>query len=222
MAQQQAHFHRGDVVIHTRRPEWGRGVVDQVVAITHQGQPAQRLTIKFTHRGRVTVNTAIASLASAESITKDSGTDHPLRTDSGEQPTPYDPLVVPDRRDTLQDLESLPTAMTDPFLSLETRLIATLDSYRFSADSGTFSNPRDPRRLQEWAIAQTHLTDPLTRFTRHDLEEAFARFSQERNRHLFQLIGLIRKQGHKAILQQARQRSLDPVARAALESIMTP
>ena len=53
---------------HGRRPEWGDGTVDRAVSIKHEGRPAQRLIVRFAHRGRVSINTAIAELRRKESI----------------------------------------------------------------------------------------------------------------------------------------------------------
>ena len=217
MAGPPEHFHQGDEVIHTRRPEWGRGVVDQATVITHEGQPAQRLTIKFQHRGRVTVNTAIATLVSADAAAQGAEADNPSRLAALADSDPLDSQAQPDRRERLQSLESLSLAMTDPFASLGERLRVTLDSYRFSANPPTSRQPRDPRRLLEWAIAQTHLTDPLTSFTRHELEEAFDRFSYDRDRHLAQLIARIKKEDRHDLLEQAMHRCSDDAARSALK-----
>ena len=53
--------------------------------------------------------------------------------------------------------------MVDPFSSATERLKATLDNFRFNAQA---------RPLIDWAIAQTGLDDPLTLYTRQELEQA--------------------------------------------------
>ncbi len=60
---EQREFQRGDVVIHPRRPEWGRGVVKEASHITYQGDAAQRVAVQFANKGRVVINTAVAPLA---------------------------------------------------------------------------------------------------------------------------------------------------------------
>ena len=75
----------------------------------------------------------------------------------------------------------LPEAATDPFSGLEARLKATLGLYRFTDQGGS---------LLDWAAAQSGLKDPLSEFSRHDLE-----------RHFFQV--------RCELLRQFRQRPLD-------------
>ena len=42
--------------------------------------------------------------------------------------------------------------------------------------------------LNDWAVMQTGLDDPLARFNRHELEEHFKRWSHEREQHLRRLL----------------------------------
>jgi len=106
------------------------------------------------------------------------------------------------------ELAKLPDAMTDPFAGVGKRLQATLDSYRFSTE---------PRSLIEWGVAQTGLNDPLSKFTRHELEQAFPRFARDRDNHLQELVRLIKKQGKVELFQQALTGSNNPAARNALQ-----
>ena len=55
-------FEKGDRVRHSKRPEWGTGIVRDVQKINHEGTPAQRLTIDFAVKGRAVLNTALAPL----------------------------------------------------------------------------------------------------------------------------------------------------------------
>ncbi len=198
-------FKRGDVVVHTRRPEWGRGVVDRATAITHEGQQAQRLVITFANHGRVTVNTAVATLAAQQ---------HKEPTMSHSADTP--PTTLPADRGWLSTLEQggqnelwqLPEAMTDPFVSLAGRLDATLVSYRFDESD---------RGLIDWAVAQSGLTDPLSRYTRHDLEQAFDRFAINRQRHLNQLVSDIKKQRQDGLIHEQMRELRNNAARLALK-----
>ena len=73
----------------------------------------------------------------------------------------------------------LPEPTRDPFASLADRLKATLNLYRFTADGSS---------ILDWASVQTRLADPLSRFTRAELEQEFGRFSHERDTHLRSLI----------------------------------
>ena len=76
-------------------------------------------------------------------------------------------------------MSRLPEAATDPFTSLEARLKATLTLYRFTDQGGS---------LLDWAAAQSALKDPLSEFSRHDLERLFQRFAFVRDEHLKKLV----------------------------------
>ena len=77
------------------------------------------------------------------------------------------------------ELYDLPDPCIDPFATPESRLKATLETFRFS---------KDPRSLIDWAVMQTKLKDPLSKYTRSQLEQAFPRFERDRNQHLWQLV----------------------------------
>jgi hypothetical protein len=78
----------------------------------------------------------------------------------------------------------IPEACTDPFRTLDQRLAATLQMYRFSDTGGS---------LIDWAAAQTGLKDPLSRFNRHELESFFKRFAFNRDEHLKKLVVELKK-----------------------------
>lgn len=109
------------------------------------------------------------------------------------------------------ELWELPKTMTDPFASLGQRLDATLDSYRFSTE---------PRSLIDWAVAQTGLNDPLSKYTRHELEQAFPRFARDRDQHLVSLVRQIKRKGDLLLLTQASQKTRYASARNALQKAM--
>ncbi len=213
-----AEFSPGDVVVHPRRLEWGDGVVDQATNIDHEGQTAQRLVVRFTHRERVTLNTAVAPLMSKETYTA-MRTDHPS---PGPSRTAQDPagattsgnggwLATLDQSPSEHELWRLPELMNDPFLSLARRIEATLDSYRFSTE---------PRSLTAWAVAQTGLHDPLTKYTRQELESAFPRFARDRSAHLQNLVRLIKRRGEEQILEKALIETSNHAAKEALRRAM--
>ena len=83
------------------------------------------------------------------------------------------------RRKIQEAMTSLPLEVRDPFNSLRRRLALTLDLYRFE---------RSSRALMDWAVAQTGLDDPLSRFSRHELEELFERWATERDAHFGRLV----------------------------------
>jgi len=112
---------------------------------------------------------------------------------------------------TEHELTALPETMTDPFGSIASRLVATLDSYRFSTEA---------RCLLDWAVAQTGLDDPLTKYTRHELEEAFPRFTRQRDRHLQDLVRQIKTQGKIEVLNDVMAKTHHAAASQALQDAM--
>lgn len=217
-------FQQGDVVTHPRRPEWGRGVVKDASRITYRGTPAQRVAVQFANKGRVVINTAVAPL------TPEGAGHTPPAAPSERQSPREDPVTTMQNRSTptAQDagwlnalennrgpgataLAELPEAMTDPFASLRRRLEATLDSYRFT---------NEPRALIDWAVAQSGLDDPLSQYTRHELEDAFDRFARERDRHLQGLVRQIKSKGEQPMLQDVMQNTRHPKARTMLSKAM--
>jgi hypothetical protein len=76
-------------------------------------------------------------------------------------------------------MRRLPEATLDPFRSIDGRLEATFALFRFEPTG---------RGLVDWAVAQTGLDDPLSRFNRHELESFFERWRGERDAHLGRLL----------------------------------
>jgi len=192
-------YRRGDQVYHTKRPEWGIGEVDHACSITHQGKPAQKLTVTFRHKGRVTLNTAVAPLATKETEAPMTSTNPNASTNGG--------WLASLESDGGDELSAMPHATNDLFTSLEQRLEATLDTFRFSTE---------PRSLIEWAIAQTGHADPLTHYTRHELEEGFQRFEHNRRKHLKELVGELRREAKSDVVNQAVKNARHPGAADAL------
>jgi hypothetical protein len=201
--EQSISFQRGDLVVHPRRPEWGCGVVKDARPIQHENEAAQRLTVEFANKGRVIINTAVAPLAPkgpTETMTR-SITSPPRSGGWLEQ-------LERSSNGQAHELWELPAAMTDPFAPIARRLDATLDSYRFSTE---------PRSLIDWAVAQTGLNDPLSKYTRHELEQAFPRFARDRDQHLQSLVRTIKRSSERHLLTQALAAAHTPAARAAME-----
>jgi len=168
MLTQKRTFKFGDRVLNSARPEWGPGTVTRAERVMHEGQPAERLNVRFASVGLKTLHTGVVDLISAD-----------------EKP-PADGVV--ERSGWIGELEGnkpadvmvrLQAEASDPFKSLWQRLHFTLDLYRFS---------REPRALTDWAIAQSGLADPLTRFSRHELETFFDRWARTRDAHLVDLV----------------------------------
>ncbi len=104
-------------------------------------------------------------------------------------------------------MSELPPEATDPFIPLEKRLHYLLGLYRFLTNGSS---------LMDWAVAQSGLDDPLSRFTRTDLEGHFNLLAMDRDAHLPKLLSEARKNGIQVdtILAQA-----SPAAKKMLERI---
>ncbi len=234
-------FEKGDRVKHPKRLEWGSGVIRDIAPITHDGQAAQRLTIDFAVKGRVVINAAIAPLEKVgkESVNAASSEDshrgsaaqlwagHPDDGKASHNGTPLAakkangrgaPADANDDSGWLDKLETaggkkhelweLPDALNDPFATPEQRLRATLDSYKYSTQ---------PRSLIEWAIVQTGLDDPLTKYTRPELEQAFPRFARDRDAHLRTQVREFKRNNDLATLKGCMKGGLIPAAQSALD-----
>ena len=202
---QSSRFESGDAVIHPRRREWGDGVVEKATDIRHEGNAAQRLTVRFTQRGRVTLNTAVAQLAvkTMERQMSKSQTTSPL---TATRPGGW--LGSLEQEQQPHELWVLPEALSDPFTGLRQRVAATLETFRFSTDA---------RSLIDWAVAQTGQVDPLATYTRQELEQGFARFCRDRDLHLKDLVGQAKRQGETDMLRELRNTTRYPQAMAALD-----
>jgi len=164
----------GDKVIHADRPEWGIGQVTATSPDVHEGTTCQRVTVRFERAGIKNLSTALARLVSAAAaptlIAREADLNDPLM---GGGPNAHKEVML-----------ALPQSATDPFRSVKDRLSFTLKLYRFS-DS--------PASLMEWAAAQTGLADPMSRFSRHELEDFFKRWCMGRDELLRKLMHEMKK-----------------------------
>lgn len=160
----------GDRVVHTARPEWGVGKVLNATKLREDGKDVQRLTIRFDRAGTKTISTAVAHLAGADSL--------PIQVFLPEREDDDGLLMAPDHASLVARLAELPDAATDPFRSLSKRLDATVALYRFGGTGGS---------LLDWAASQTGMADPLSAFSRHELEDEFAKFRAAVDAHLKKL-----------------------------------
>jgi len=182
----------GDRVVHSAKPEWGHGVVTAAATTVHEGQPCQRLTVRFDRAGVKVLSTAIAELKPA---TETVPTPTPAEVVAGRAASDAAPEpggsggaggwlgslapVAP-----AEALLKLPGPTTDPFATLASRIKSTLSLYRFNDSGGA---------LLDWAAAQTGLKDPLSVFSRHELEQAYRRFTFLRDDHLKKLMNDARR-----------------------------
>ena len=169
-------FQIGDRVAHPRRPEWGSGPVIKADTITHEGQQAQRLRVDFANKRNAIINTAIAplirsgdtgSMGPSKGIEKDMS-----MTRTGTQNAGagwLDDLEGGTGGHAQKNLWDLPYQLDDPFSSVEQQLDATLETFKYSTEPGP---------LFQWAVTQTGLDDPLTKYTRVELEQAFPRYTR--------------------------------------------
>jgi hypothetical protein len=173
----------GDRVVHATKPEWGIGEVRSAESTVHEGVKCQRLTLRFERAGVKTLSTAFAELRSPDEM------GHTPATMAAEGPT-NDPLMGDESPE--ERIVRLPDPAIDPFTTPRNRLKATLALYRFSRDGGS---------LLDWAASQTGMRDPLTRFSRHDLERLFERFRVGLDSHLRRVVGEVRKADPRALTE---------------------
>lgn len=210
MPQTQAPFNLGDRVIHATKPDWGTGHVLSAKADPENGPESQKLQVRFQHAGMKTLCTAYAAL---RSISENGGavpaavpavaSSDPPRSTAASNRAAMDLGENPEVA-----MSALPDAATDPFATAPQRLAATLDLYRFTGEGGS---------LIEWATLQSGLVDPLTRFSRHDLEEFFSRYATMRDRQLAKVSQENMKSDPKALAPIVS--AAPPAAREALRRI---
>lgn len=182
-------YQYGDKVLHTNRPEWGVGSVTKVEESLINGERAQRLTIRFPNAGLKSIiasanDGAGAELRKVEDHTQghlngvsDASTD--TSVEQWMQMSQSDWLSPLAQRKVREMMNRIPEECTDAFISLRKRLANTLALYRFD---------KSGRGLIDWAVAQSSIDDPLTRFSRQELEQLFDRWATERDTHLSRLL----------------------------------
>lgn len=171
----------GQKVRHSKRPEWGIGSISKIEVITREGRPDRRIWIRFPNVGEKTV---LASMAELEHMdAQDAGSGAPTLADLHAQ-ADGGWLGQISKRKPEHIMIALSEAVTDPFLPLRRRLQNAFALYRF--DSGP--------RLIDWAVAQSGLNDPLSQFSRHELEEFFRRWRFALDAHVGRLLQEARRE----------------------------
>lgn len=173
-----AMFTVGMQVRHRQRPEWGSGSITRVETLTRAGNRDQRLWIKF---GAAGLKTLLASAADLEILEGTGAAEHTFA--AREIASEGGWLGEIARRRPEQAMSELPPDATDPFLTPERRLKNLLGLYRFDGSS----------KLIDWAVAQSGLDDPLSRFNRTELEAFYKDWSRERDLQLFRLVNDFRR-----------------------------
>ncbi|MBL4808631.1 MAG: DUF3553 domain-containing protein [Phycisphaerales bacterium] len=169
-------FQMGDRVVHSSKPEWGVGIVSTSSMEDHEGVPCQRLVIRFDRAGRKTVSTAFAKIEPAGDRV---GTVPEKESNLAQSQGQANPILKASVREVQQIMTTIPEAARDPFASPGQRLKATLSLYRFTDSGGP---------LIDWAVMQSGLSDPLTKFTRHELEDFFGYFEKILWKHLGKMV----------------------------------
>lgn len=161
----QSPFERGQRVRSAARPEWGVGVIQRVQPA---GPGAFRLEIQFASGFRVvTAPPAVLTPPDAPAAPQQTGW--------------LDQLAGRTADERLRAIPDLGDALTPMSERLE-RAFALL---RFQDT---------PEGLVGWARAQTGMPDPLTHWTRDDLQAAFADFAIRREAAIRELARMARRQ----------------------------
>ncbi len=167
----------GERIRHARRPEWGVGTITRVDRLQLQGKVGQRLEVRFPNGGTKTISSLGAELERVEQV----GSTPPANGTFAEREAQHESGWLGEiaKRKPEEALVELPEEVTDPFRSVRDRMQRTLNLFRFEPTGG---------KLIDWAVAQTGLDDPLSRFTRQELEQYFSRWSFARQQHLAKLL----------------------------------
>lgn len=202
-------FEFGDRLRHMKRPEWGEGTVIKTEDTSMGGKPVQRLSVRFANAG---LKRLVAGQTELQPVTDEQTED--VEESSGSRLEAWDrmedsgwlgPLA---QRKIEETMTSLPDATRDPFSGLDRQLSATMGLYRFD-NSG--------RGLVDWAVAQSGLKDPLSRFTRQELEALYSRWAQHRDAHLGKLLSSAK---HENGVVDRALKTTPPAARAAIKRCM--
>ena len=169
-------FQMGDRVVHADKPEWGVGIVSTSSMGDHEGVPCQRLVIRFDRAGLKTVSTAFAKIEPAGSRV---GTVPEKETRTAKSDGESNPILKASPREVQEIMTRIPEVACDPFGTPAQRLKSTLALYRFTSSGGA---------LLDWAVMQSGLSDPLSKFTRHELEDFFGFFEKILWKHLGKMV----------------------------------
>ncbi len=170
----------GDRVTHPRFPEWGSGAVIKVEIAPINGEPSTRVTVRFAHAGlKKFIGDAIPLDVMASS--------HAMPGDREGKKPAIAAVEELERSGLTQAVEqkleeimfAIPLACRDPFNTAEHRMRRTLELYKYDLSG---------KGLMEWAMVQTGMDDPLTRFNRTQLEDYFKQFSFLLKQHLAKLV----------------------------------
>lgn len=185
-------------------PEWGSGVITSVQPATQDGKPCQRVSVRFERAGLKTLSTAFAPLRPADEAGPE--------IDQALAQAGDDWLGGVGQKRVTEIMTALPENATDPFASFAARIKATLHLYKYGPSGAP---------LIDWAVVQSGLKDPLSRFSRHDLEEFYRRFQVNRDQHLKRIVFESRRAEPGALDAVRREigTALTPAAKDALRRL---
>jgi hypothetical protein len=204
----------GDKVRHRQRPEWGVGTITKIETVTLRGQRDQRIWIRFANAGLKTVLASLAELDPADSSAGILGggaaapgapVDDTLLSREARHESGWLGSIA--KRKPEEAMTSIPATATDVFLSIQKRIEFVLSLYRFESSGG---------KLIDWAVAQSGLDDPLSRFSRHELEAFFSRWAFDRDATLARLVHEARR---NFLDIEDLLRSAPPAAQRALRKL---
>lgn len=162
------------------RPEWGVGEILLVKPETVNGQPVHRVSIQFSV-GHKTLMVPPAKLIEAKNAPPPPPK-QPGWIDTVAKATPED------------QLRALPHDVTHVLGSFEQRVLLVSQLYQFDdGDEG----------LLKWARAQTKLPDPLEKWSRDELAQAFGDFRRARDAFLRKLVDDAKKKRGAAAVGDA-------------------
>ena len=190
----------GDVVVNPGKPEWGAGSVTRAVSHRHQGTLCQQLTVRFDRGGIKTIVTAMGTLRRAGAERNSEASPGPI----GQGASPANPEM------TLAELGTLPESLADRSLPPASRLTDALAWFRFEG-SGAM--------VLDWAIARTGWRDPLSRYSRNEIEEQHARFFNSLHGTLRSLVMDTMHQGPQQLADAVK--NAPPQGRAAAQRALS-
>jgi hypothetical protein len=160
-------------------------VVTSVARDNYDGKACQKLTIRFDRAGVKTISTALADLRPEAELpllmSTSPGGGGGGNGGGGLADDPFMRAMAPSPKEMML---KIPDAATDPFSTARARLTKSLELYKYSDQGGS---------LLDWAVMQSGLRDPMSRFSRHELEDWFKRWSMVRDEHLKRLIFEVKK-----------------------------
>lgn len=198
----------GDKVIHPKFPEWGSGAVIKVENTALQGESTTRITVRFTSAGLksfVGDDLPLDVLQSDHSMPGDRELKRPAIAEVEDLERSGLQQAVQKKLDEI--MHAIPLACRDPFNTSEHRLRRTFELYKYDMSG---------KGLMMWAMAQTGMDDPLTRFNRTELEMYFNQYSHELQLHLAKLLSEMHGENKliKRLLSEAPQRAKKAVEKA--------